>query len=103
MGKTIIVTGAASGIGAAICRAMAGPDTAILLHTRRNQAGAERVADQVRALGAEAAVVLGDLSEPNAAATAIEAAVKQFGGIDILISNAGFADRTPMENLTGQL
>ena len=101
MGKTIIVTGAASGIGAAICRAMAGPDTAILLHTRRNQAGAERVADQVRALGAEAAVVLGDLSEPNAAATAIEAAVKQFGGIDILISNAGFADRTPMENLTG--
>ena len=42
--RTILVTGAASGIGAAICRTMAGPGTAMMIHTRRNRDGAEGVA-----------------------------------------------------------
>lgn len=42
--RSVLVTGAASGIGAAICRAMAAPDTAILIHTRRNREAAEIVA-----------------------------------------------------------
>ena len=39
--RVALVTGAASGIGAAICRALAGPETAIVVHTRANRAGAE--------------------------------------------------------------
>ncbi|HYZ33998.1 MAG TPA: SDR family NAD(P)-dependent oxidoreductase, partial [Crenalkalicoccus sp.] len=42
--RRILVTGAASGIGAAACRALAGPGTAIAVHTRRNREGAERSA-----------------------------------------------------------
>ncbi|MBS0638264.1 MAG: SDR family oxidoreductase [Proteobacteria bacterium] len=98
--RSILVTGAASGIGAAICRTMAGPGTAILVHTRRNRSGAEAVAAEARANGALAEVVLGDLAESQAAAAAVDAAVRAFGRLDVLISNAGFADRTPVAGLT---
>jgi 3-oxoacyl-[acyl-carrier protein] reductase len=98
--RTILVTGAASGIGAAICRALAGPNTAIMIHTRRNRTGADQVATEVRARGAEAETVLADLAEPDAAAAVITATVSRFGNLDVLVSNAGFADRTPFETLS---
>ena len=47
--RAVLVTGAASGIGAAVCRAMAAPGVALLVHTRKNRAGAERVATEARA------------------------------------------------------
>jgi NAD(P)-dependent dehydrogenase (short-subunit alcohol dehydrogenase family) len=98
--RTILVTGAASGIGAAICRAFAAPDTAILIHTRRNQSGAEHVAAEVRAAGARAEIVLADLAQTDAAAAVVRAAISRFGRLDVLISNAGFADRTPFASLS---
>jgi NAD(P)-dependent dehydrogenase (short-subunit alcohol dehydrogenase family) len=100
MRRTILVTGAASGIGAAICRALAAPDVAILLHTRRNRDGVAQVADEVRTAGAEAEVVLADLIQPDAAAEVVQTAVSRFGRLDVLISNAGFADRTPFATLS---
>jgi NAD(P)-dependent dehydrogenase (short-subunit alcohol dehydrogenase family) len=98
--RRILITGAASGIGAACCRLMAGPDTAIALHTRRNREGAERVAGQVRERGGEAHVLLGDLAQPGLPERAVEEAVAALGGLDVLVSNAGFADRTPVADLT---
>jgi NAD(P)-dependent dehydrogenase (short-subunit alcohol dehydrogenase family) len=98
--RTILVTGAASGIGAAVCRAMAGPEAAILIHTRRNRSGAETVAAEARAKGAAAEVVLADLAEPEAAGRVVQAAVARFGRLDVVISNAGFADRTPIADLS---
>jgi NAD(P)-dependent dehydrogenase (short-subunit alcohol dehydrogenase family) len=98
--RVVLVTGAASGIGAAVCRAMAAPGVALLVHTRRNRAGADSVAAEARAAGAEAEVALGDLAEPAAADALVAQAVEQFGGLDVLVSNAGFADRTPLGDLT---
>ena len=98
--RSILVTGAASGIGAAICRALAAPGIAILVHTRRNREGAEAIATAIRAAGGTAGVVLADLAEPISAGHVVAEAVRQFGGLDVLISNAGFADRTPLAGLT---
>jgi 3-oxoacyl-[acyl-carrier protein] reductase len=98
--SVILVTGAASGIGAAVCRALAAPDVAILVHTRRNRESAETVAAAAREAGAAAEVALGDLAEPDVAAALVDAAVARFGGLDVLVSNAGFADRTPLAALT---
>jgi NAD(P)-dependent dehydrogenase (short-subunit alcohol dehydrogenase family) len=98
--RIILVTGAASGIGAAVCRALAAPGTAVILHTRRNRESAQAVLQQVRASGADAELILGDLTEPAAATAVVEAAVSRFGGLDVLVSNAGFADRTPAEALS---
>jgi 3-oxoacyl-[acyl-carrier protein] reductase len=98
--RVILVTGAASGIGAAVCRALAAPGTALLVHTRKNRAGAERVATAARDAGAEAEVALGDLAEPAIADALVSEAAKRFGGLDVLISNAGFADRTSLSELS---
>src|SRR5689334_22222099 len=98
--RIVLVTGAASGIGAAVCRAMASPAAALLIHTRKNRAGAERVASEVRAAGAEAEVALGDVGDPAVAPAMVAHAVELFGGLDVLISNAGFADRTAFAELS---
>lgn len=98
--RVILVTGAASGIGAAVCRALAAPGTALLVHTRKNREGAERVAVTARESGAEADIALGDLADAGVADALVARAVERFGGLDVLVSNAGFADRTPFAGLS---
>jgi NAD(P)-dependent dehydrogenase (short-subunit alcohol dehydrogenase family) len=98
--RVVLVTGAASGIGAAVCRALAAPGIALLVHTRRNRAGVERVVAAARAAGADGEVALGDLAEAGVADALVARAVAAFGGLDVLISNAGFADRTAFADLT---
>ncbi len=98
--RVVLVTGAASGIGAAVCRRLAAPGVFLAVHTRRNEAGAQAVAEAARAAGAEAHVLLGDLAEPATAAALVADTVARFGGLDVLVSNAGFADRTRTEALT---
>ncbi|WP_431304845.1 SDR family NAD(P)-dependent oxidoreductase [Sediminicoccus sp. BL-A-41-H5] len=96
MDRVVLVTGAATGIGAACCRRMAGPGTAILVHTRKNAEGAERTAEAVRAKGGLAHIVLGDIADPATPAALVEAARERFGRLDVVVANAGFADKTPL-------
>ena len=98
--RRYLITGAASGIGAACCRVLAGPDVAIALHTRKNRDGAERMAGFARERGGTAHVLLGDLAAAGAPERAVEQAAAALGGLDVLVSNAGFADRTPVAALT---
>jgi NAD(P)-dependent dehydrogenase (short-subunit alcohol dehydrogenase family) len=97
--RRVLVTGAASGIGAAACRALAAPGVSVLVHTRRNREGAERTAAAVRERGGEAHVQLEDLAEPDAPERLVAEAAAALGGLDALVSNAGFADRTPVGEL----
>jgi len=91
--RSILVTGSGSGIGAAIVERLAAPRTGILVHAKDNRKGAEKVAAKARKRGAEAIVLLGDLSETGTGAILVEAAVDAFGGLDVLIANAGFPVR----------
>tara|TARA_A100001037_G_scaffold294459_1_gene312297 strand:- start:989 stop:1753 length:765 start_codon:yes stop_codon:yes gene_type:complete len=93
IGRVILLTGAASGIGAATARALAGQGTAMLLHTRGNSAGLDRVAAQARGAGAVVETALADLAEAGAPKALVEAACNRFGRIDQIVSNAGFADK----------
>lgn len=95
----VLVTGSSSGIGAAICRRIAAPGVALIVHARRNRAGAEAVAAEATAKGAKAFVVMGDLADPAAAARLVDAMVGEFGGVDAVVSNAGFADKTCITDL----
>jgi NAD(P)-dependent dehydrogenase (short-subunit alcohol dehydrogenase family) len=92
--RVVLVTGAASGIGAAACQALAAPGVAMLVHTRKNRDGAERVAAAAQAAGADVEVALGDLVDATVADALVAQAVARFGGLDVLVSNAGFARRS---------
>lgn len=92
-GPVALVTGAGSGIGAALCRRIAAKDMAIVVHTRANRANAERVAAAARQSGAATHVALADLAEPGAAARLVDETRERFGRLDHLVHVAGFADR----------
>ena len=101
--RAILVTGAATGVGAATVRRLAGPGVAILAHTRKNAAGLESVAAAARAKGAVVAEGLGDLGAPETGAALVAQAVAAFGRLDVVVANAGFADRTPAADLTDEI
>ena len=100
MERIVLVTGAASGIGAATCRALAAPGVGLLIHTRQNRAGAEQVAEEARTAGAEVELAFGDLADPAVPAALVAACVARFGGLGVLVSNAGFPDRTAIGALS---
>ncbi|MGB0577825.1 MAG: SDR family NAD(P)-dependent oxidoreductase [Alphaproteobacteria bacterium] len=88
-----LITGAASGIGAAVARRLAGPDRQLMLHSRSNRDGLEKVAAVVTDSGSAAEIILGDLTDDAFADSLICETVERLGGLDQIVSNAGFADR----------
>jgi 3-oxoacyl-[acyl-carrier protein] reductase len=94
--RVFLITGASSGIGAATARAVATSETALVLHARKNRSGLEKVADAARAAGAQTLLVEGDLAVPGTATRLVEETTAKFGRLDVVVSNAGFADRRPI-------
>ncbi|MGE0699062.1 MAG: SDR family NAD(P)-dependent oxidoreductase [Hyphomicrobiaceae bacterium] len=99
-----LVTGAASGIGAATVRAIASRCRGIAVHARGSRPdsrdGLDRVAAEAREAGADVLVLHGDLAEPGAARRLVESTIGHFGGLDQVVANAGFADRRGTAELT---
>jgi short-subunit dehydrogenase len=87
-GKTIVVTGASSGIGRALCLALAAQRPRLVL-SGRDEARLEQAAEACRAEGAEALAVRADVTVPAQCQLLISRAVERFGGVDVLVNNAG--------------
>ncbi len=96
--KTVLITGAASGIGAATCRRIAGAGVKLLITARHNRDGLETVANAARAAGSDVVVELGDLTDPDVPARLVRTAVDAFGTVDQIVSVAGFAQRGMVED-----
>ena len=86
--QVVVVTGASEGIGRAFCLALA-PQRPRLVLAARNRERLESLAAECAAQGAEAVAVPTDVTDPQACRALIEAAVARFGGIDVLVNNAG--------------
>ena len=99
-----LITGAASGIGAATVRVIAGRCHAMALHTRgvseNSRDGLDAAAAAARQQGAEVLTLTGDLGEPGAGTHLVEATLTRFGRLDHVVSNAGFADKRGIAELT---
>jgi 3-oxoacyl-[acyl-carrier protein] reductase len=88
-GKTVVVTGGSSGIGRAIVRRCAEAGADVLFTYRRNRAGAEAAAGDVRGGGRRVEVVQADISREEDIATLARNASEKLGRVDVWINNAG--------------
>jgi 3-oxoacyl-[acyl-carrier protein] reductase len=88
--RIAIVTGASSGIGAATADRLGREYRGLVLHAGRSQAELDAVAARIRAGGCEVRTMLGDLGDPDLGQNLVQTAVEAFGGLDVVVANAGF-------------
>ncbi len=97
--QVIVITGASSGIGLATAKEAARRGARVVLNSR-DEADLTRAVDEVRAEGAEAAYDVGDVGDFRAMQRLAETAVREFGGFDTWVNNAGAAIYGPIEDVT---
>ena len=93
-GKVAIVTGASRGIGAAIAERLAGDGFAVVVNYAQSARPAEEVARRIVESGGRASAFKADVSDPAAVGAMFEFAAKQFGGVDVLVNNAGILSQS---------
>jgi NAD(P)-dependent dehydrogenase (short-subunit alcohol dehydrogenase family) len=87
-GQSAIVTGAGTGIGRGIALALADSGIRVVLNGRR-QEPLDEAAAEIKAAGGEVLVAAGDVSEEEEVVRVVKSAVETFGGVNVLVNNAG--------------
>jgi 3-oxoacyl-[acyl-carrier protein] reductase len=99
-GKVAVVTGASKGIGAGIAKALAAEGASVVVNYASSKAGADDVVAAIKKAGGTAVAVQGDVSKAAEAQAIIDAAVKSYGRLDILVNNSGVYEFLPIEAIT---
>ncbi|MEA2740638.1 MAG: 3-oxoacyl-[acyl-carrier protein] reductase [Acetobacteraceae bacterium] len=94
-GKVALVTGAGKNIGRTIALDLAARGASLVINGRSDRSAVDGVVAEINAAGGQAIGCLADVSDPAATQAMVEAAVAAFGGLDILVSNAGLRRQTP--------
>jgi 3-oxoacyl-[acyl-carrier protein] reductase len=98
-GKVAILTGSGRGIGGAAARLFAAEGASVVV-SDLDPAPAEEIAAAIRNVGGKAIVVPGDVTDPAFPAQLIKATLDAFGGIDIIVNNAGYTWDAVIQNMT---
>ena len=98
-GKVALVTGGARNIGRAICRSLAAGGAAVMVNAHSSSSEAKRTVATIRAAGGEASAHIADITDPAAVNAMVQATVKQFGRLDVLVNNAAVRSETPFEEI----
>ena len=98
--KVAVVTGASKGIGAGIAKAFAAEGASVVVNYASSKAGADAVVDAIMKAGGTAVAVGGDVSKAAEARGIIDAAIKHYNRLDILVNNSGIYEFAPIENVS---
>jgi len=99
-GQRAIVTGASSGIGRGIALALGAAGARVVVNYHSHDDAAREVVDAIKASGVDAIAVSGNVANPDECVALFDAARQQFGGVDILIANAGIQRDAPFTDMT---
>jgi 3-oxoacyl-[acyl-carrier protein] reductase len=99
-GKVAVVTGASKGIGAGIAKALAAEGASVVVNYASSKAGADTVVAAITKAGGKAVAVGGDVSKAAEAKGIIDAAIKNYGKLDILVNNSGVYEFGAVEEIT---
>ena len=101
-GQSVLITGASSGIGAGLASAFAaqGCHIAVNYPDTSAQSAADNIVNAISVNGGKAIAVQADVSHSGEVATMMEATLKHFGKLDILINNAGIARSAPVQDIS---
>ncbi len=99
-GKVAVVTGASKGIGAAIAKALGAEGASVIVNYASSKAGADTVVAAITKAGGKAVAVGGDVSKAADAQGLIDAAIKNYGRLDILVNNSGIYEFAPLAGIT---
>ena len=92
-GRVALVTGGGRGIGAAVTTELALSGASVVLTYRRDRESAEALVEKLAGEGATALAVESHVDDPASSERVVATAVEQFGGLDVLVNNAGVASR----------
>jgi 3-oxoacyl-[acyl-carrier protein] reductase len=98
-GKVALVTGGARNIGRAICRSLAAGGATVMVNARSSRAQADETAAMITQAGGKAAVHIADVTDAAQVRALIDATVKRFGRLDVLVNNAAVRAETPFESM----
>lgn len=91
--KTALITGASGGIGSAVAKKLADSGYALALLYNKNVDAASRLRDEIRHSGCDAEIFKADIASSSEVGAAVDAAMREFGHIDVLVNNAGTAEQ----------
>lgn len=95
--KTVLITGGSRGIGAAAAKLFAAAGAKVAINYHSSPAEAQKVADEIKESGGQAAIFKADVADPQAVKTMIAAVIDQLGALDVVVNNAGILSSKPLE------
>ena len=101
--RAAIITGSSSGIGAAVAERLAADGLAVIVNYSSKAAPAEELVKTIEGAGGRAIAVGGDVSDPTAVARLFDRAEQAFGGVDVLVNNAGIMKLAPVAETSDEL
>lgn len=97
--KTAIITGASRGIGVALAKRLAADGFNVVINYASSAGPAEELADSLKSQGHMAIAIKADIARPDAVKALFDKTIAEFGGVDVIVNNAGVMTTTPIADM----